>query len=133
MFGLKAMRRAALAAAIIALAGPVAAQAPGLAMLGTLTPGSWELRSRSDGSRSTICLRTGRELIQLRHRQADCTSYVVQDEPNEVVVQYSCRGDGYGRTSIRRESAGLVQFHSQGSQGGAPFVIAGEARRVGNC
>lgn len=120
-----------IAAVLAAL--PLAAQGPELAMLGTLTPGNWELRSRSgDGSR-TICLRTGRELVQLQHRQGGCTSYVVQDDPTQVVVQYTCRGDGYGRTTIRREASNLVQVSSQGSQAGAPFSISGEARRVGPC
>lgn len=122
------------ALALLATVGmPVAAQAPELGMLGTLTPGNWELRLRSGGGSRTICLRTGRELIQLQHRQSGCTSFVVQDESSEVVVQYTCRGDGYGRTVIRKEGSTLVQIHSQGSQGGAPFVIEGEARRVGNC
>jgi hypothetical protein len=119
--------------ALVMLAAPAAAQAPELAMLGTLSPGSWELRLRGDNARRIICLRNGRELIQLQHRQAGCTTYVIQDDPQEVTVQYTCRGDGYGRTSIRREGSGLVQVRSQGIQGGAPFSIDGEARRVGAC
>lgn len=127
------MRIAALAVALLGLAMPVVAQAPELAMLSSLTRGSWELRLRSDGSHRTICLRTGRELIQLQHQQPGCSQFVVQDEPGEVTVQYTCRGDGYGRTTIRREGNGLVQVGSQGIQGGMPFSIQGEARRTGSC
>ena len=102
-------------------------------MLDTLTRGTWELRMRSDAPPMQVCVRTGRELIQLRHRQLTCDRFIVQDEPGEVTVQYTCRGNGYGRTTIRRESAGLVQIRSQGIQGGTPFSIEGEARRTGAC
>ncbi|APE27645.1 hypothetical protein BMF35_a0816 [Aurantiacibacter gangjinensis] len=122
---------AALAAALALT--PVAAQAPELAMLDRLERGQWELRLRSDGSRSRICVRSGRELIQIRHRQPGCERFVVQDDPNEVTVQYTCRGNGYGRTTIRREGAGLVQVRSRGIEGGRPFSVEGEARRVGSC
>lgn len=132
-FSLGGLRVAVLAAALVGLTVPVAAQAPELAMLNGLSRGSWELRLRSDGGHRTICVRTGRELIQLQHSQAGCSQFVVQDDPGEVTVQYTCRGDGYGRTSIRREGNGLVQVNSQGIQGGMPFSLAGEARRTGPC
>lgn len=122
-----------LPAALLAAALPVAAQAPALAMLGELNRGGWELRLRGDGGQQKICVRSGRELIQIRHTQSGCTTYVVKDEPNEVTVQYTCRGDGYGRTTIRRENNNLVQIRSQGIKGGAPFSIQGEARRTGGC
>lgn len=119
------------AAAVMTI--PSAAQGPELAMLGTLDKGSWEVRGRGDGARQRLCVRTGRELIQLRHRQAGCSQLIVQDEPNAVTVQYSCRGNGYGRTTIRREGSGLVQIRSQGLLNGQPFSIEGEARRQGSC
>ena len=112
---------------------PVAAQAPELAMLDSLERGAWSLRLRSDGSTIRVCVRSGRELIQLRHNQAGCSRYVVGDEADEVTVQYTCRGNGYGRTTIRREDARLVQIRSQGIQGGAPFSLEGEARYIGSC
>ncbi|WP_271078931.1 DUF3617 domain-containing protein [Aurantiacibacter sp. MUD61] len=112
---------------------PATAQAPELAMLDRLEPGSWTLRIRDGGSSSRICVRTGREFIQIRHRQPGCEQFVVQDDRNEVTVQYTCRGNGYGRTTIRSESSELVQIRSQGIQGGTPFSIEGEARRTGSC
>lgn len=122
----------AAAVAVIAFA-PAAAQAPELAMLDRLTRGSWELRLRPEGTTERICVRTGRELIQLRHPQSGCDRFVVQDEASEVTVQYTCRGNGYGRTTIRREGSALVQVRSQGIVGGVPFSIQGEARHVGAC
>lgn len=120
------------AAAVLALA-PVSAQAPELSMLDSLTRGAWDLRLRSDDSTMRICVRTGRELIQLRHRQPNCDRFVVQDEASEVTVQYTCRGNGYGRTNIRKEGSDVVQIRSQGIHGGAPFSLEGEARHVGSC
>ncbi len=134
MFGMsrKISILSAAAAAVVALA-PASAQAPELAMLNSLQRGAWELRLRPDGDTQRICVRTGREFIQIRHRQPNCDRFVVQDERNEVTVQYTCRGNGYGRTTIRSEGRDVVQVRSQGIHGGAPFSLEGEARRVGSC
>ncbi len=110
-----------------------ATQAAELAMLASLDKGEWTLRVRDDGSQRKICVRSGQEFVQLRHRQPGCSRFVVQDGANEVIVQYTCRGNGYGRTSVRRESSGLVQIRSQGIVDGAPFAISAEARRTGSC
>jgi hypothetical protein len=115
------------------VAAPLEAQAPELAMLDGLTRGAWDVRNREDGSHQRICVRDGREFIQLRHRQAGCSRFVVQDGASEVVVHYTCRGNGDGRTSIRRESATLVQIRSQGIEGGTPFSLSAEARHSGSC
>lgn len=123
----------AAALALAAMALPVAAQAPELAMLDRLERGTWALRLRPGGGTMQICVRTGRELLQLRHRQAGCSRFIIQDEASEVTVQYTCRGHGYGRTTIRRESAQLAQVRSQGIEDGVPFSIEGEARRIGSC
>lgn len=112
---------------------PVAAQDSSLAMLDRLDRGEWLVRYREGGEPRRICLRTGRELIQLRHRQPGCSRYVVEDGAGEVTVQYSCPGDGYGRTNIRRESGSLVQLESQGIADGRPFQFTAEGRRTGAC
>ncbi|GAA0269846.1 hypothetical protein GCM10009127_07310 [Alteraurantiacibacter aestuarii] len=129
----RTLRLTALATAVFALSVPAVAQAPELAMLDQLNRGGWELNFRGDGGRRSICVRNGREFIQLQHRQGGCSRFVVDDQANQVTVQYTCRGDGYGRTTIRREGNGLVQIRSQGIQGGAPFSIEGEARHTGAC
>jgi hypothetical protein len=126
-------RAGAVVAALALVSAPLEAQAPELAMLDALAKGAWTLRIRDDGSQQRICVRDGREFIQLRHRQAGCSRFVVQDGADEVVVQYTCRGNGYGRTSIRREGNGLVQIRSQGILGGTPFSFSAEARHSGSC
>jgi hypothetical protein len=127
-------RRIAIGAVVggIALAA-VAAHAADLAMLASLDKGGWTLRIRDDGSQQRICVRTGQEFVQIRHKQPGCSRFVVQDGADEVIVQYTCRGNGYGRTSIRREGPGLVQIRSQGIVNGAPFAISAEARHTGAC
>ncbi|MCW1429140.1 DUF3617 domain-containing protein [Novosphingobium sp. JCM 18896] len=127
--------RIAVAAAgmLVALAAPSAAQRPALAMLGQLEAGRWELRNRDTGSVERLCLPDTRRLIQLRHPADSCERLVVDDGASEVTVQYTCRGRGYGRTHIRRETNRLVQIDSQGIADGLPFSFAAEARKVGDC
>lgn len=116
-----------------ALAVPVAAQAPGLAMLGQLERGLWQLRDREGGTPRTICLGDARQLLQPQHSGLQCPRYVIEDTASSVTVHYSCAGAGHGHTTIRRETNRLVQVDTQGVAGGAPFSIAYEARRVGAC
>jgi hypothetical protein len=126
------LRKLLIAGAVVLL-GAAAAHAAELAMLGTLDKGGWTLRIREDGTQQRICVRTGEEFIKIRHNQPGCSQFIVQDGPSEVVVQYTCRGNGYGRTSIRREGSGLIQIQSQGIVDGAPFSISAEARHTGSC
>ncbi|MFT4054895.1 MAG: hypothetical protein QM681_10345 [Novosphingobium sp.] len=123
MFGLAAGLAAAL---------PVYAQQQSLGMLDALARGGWELRERGGAVRN-ICLDSGRRLIQLRHPGAPCSTVVVEDKADQVIVQYTCRGQGYGRTQIRRETDGLVQIDSQGIVNGLPFAFSAEGRRTGDC
>ena len=123
-----------LMAAAAGLAAPASGQRQALAMLDQLDSGRWELRSRdARGPGEQICLRDGRRLIQLRHPATLCDRLIVSDDPNEVTVQYTCRGRGYGRTHIRRETGRLVQIETQGIVDGLPFDFAAEGRRVGDC
>lgn len=120
--------------AVAMLVAPVAAQGPELAMLDGLRHGSWDIKLRGEGSASSkVCLRNGRELIQLRHRQASCNRVIVDDAPGVITVHYSCPGNGYGQTTIRRESATIVQISSQGVAGNAPFNFNAEGRYAGGC
>ncbi len=131
----KLMRMAAVfVAAAAAFAVPASAQRPALAMLDQLESGRWELRLRDgSGAIEQLCLRDGRRLIQLRHPADMCERMVVNDSASDVTVQYTCRGRGYGRTHIRRETGRLVQIDSQGIASGLPFAFVAEARRVGEC
>jgi hypothetical protein len=122
-----------VAGAALWFAVPGLAQGNGLAMLGTLAKGEWTIKQRGGAPDRKICLKTGQELIQLRHREAGCNQFVVEDGAARVTVQYTCPGNGYGRTSIRRETGSLVQLESQGIHNGMPFQLVAEARRTGPC
>lgn len=118
----------------LGMAVPAAGQKVPLAMLDLLERGRWELRMRDGaGTIQSICLSDGRRLIQLRHPLNTCERFVVDDEASDVTVQYTCRGRGYGRTHIRRETARLVQIETQGIADGLPFNFVAEGRRVGDC
>lgn len=112
---------------------PALAQGNGLAMLGSLTKGEWTVKQRGGAPDRKICLKSGEELIQIKHRDAGCNKFVVEDGDARVTVQYTCPGNGYGRTSIRRETGSLVQVESQGIHDGTPFQFIAEARRTGTC
>lgn len=130
------LRNATLLAGLpVAFAAPATGQRPSLAMLDQLEKGRWELRTRGEsGETQRLCLTDARRLIQLRHPSAaNCERLIVDDNAAQVTVQYTCRGQGYGRTHIRRETSRLVQIDSQGIADGLPFAFAAEARRVGDC
>ncbi|MEP6867675.1 MAG: hypothetical protein ABJA20_04100 [Novosphingobium sp.] len=109
-----------------------------LEMLGRLDTGRWELRTRgaSDGDSDRVervCMQGGMSLIQLRHPDQLCEKVVIEDSSRDITVQYTCRGHGYGRTHIRRESGRLIQIETQGIVAGLPFDFAAEGRRIGDC
>lgn len=118
---------------VVASAAPGHAQGGGLAMLDGLAKGEWTMRPRDGSAIRKICLRNGREFIQLQHKEPNCSRFVVEDSDTKATVQYTCPGNGYGRTSIRRETPSLVQIESQGIANGLPFQFTAEARRTGNC
>lgn len=112
----------------------LAAQGPALAMLAKLERGQWTITMRDGSPSRNVCIGDPVKLIQLSHvRNARCNRIVVEDTPGEVTVQYTCRGNGYGHTSIRRETDALVQIESQGIADGRPFQFRAEARRTGAC
>lgn len=120
--------------AVLGLAAPAMGAGPSLAMLGKLDAGQWEIRAREPGARpARMCLPDASRIIQLRHPGMPCDRYVIKDAANEVTVQYTCRGRGYGWTNIRRETDQLVQIETRGISNGLPFEVSAEARRVGNC
>jgi hypothetical protein len=121
------------AGAVLGVGVPVLAQGNGLAMLGSLAKGEWTIRQRGTAPDRKICVKSGAELIQLMHRENGCSQFVVEDGAARVTVQYTCPGNGYGRTSIRRETPGLVQLESQGIEKRTPFQLTAEARRTGTC
>lgn len=119
---------------IVGGAAPAASHRAALGMLDQLEGGRWELRPREPGAPvERICLRDGRRLIQLRHPQQQCERFIVSDQPNDVTIQYTCQGKGYGRTHIHRVTEDVVQIEAQGIAEGLPFNFVVEGRRIGAC
>ncbi|MBB4641128.1 DUF3617 domain-containing protein [Rhizorhapis suberifaciens] len=113
---------------------PSLAQAPVPLALQSLEKGAWEAAPRASEEKvRNICLGDPRQLLQLHHQRKHCTFHVVEDRANSVIVHYSCPGAGQGRTMLRIETSRLVQIHTQGVASGAPFALAYEARRKGEC
>lgn len=122
----------AMALGLCAVSAP--AQAPELAMLNKIQPGLWNLKERGSAETTDkLCVRDARKLLQLRHRELQCSRFVVSDEPDEVTVTYRCPGGGSGRTTIKYEGRGLVQIDSQGIAQNSPFAFALEGRYAGSC
>lgn len=132
-FAMLRLATALFAVPVATIGYPAIAQAPELQMLNSVDRGLWQLRYRSGTGPKNICVRNGRELIKLKHGGSDCNRFVVENGSKQITVQYTCQGNGYGRTSIRRETASLVQIDSQGISGGMPFELSAEARRAGTC
>lgn len=103
-------------------------------MLGKLQPGLWNLKERGTADNADkLCVRDLRQLLQLRHKDIQCSRFVVSDEPDEVTVTYRCPSGGSGRTTIRYEGRGLIQIDSQGIAQNSPFAFEMEGRYAGTC
>lgn len=113
--------------------GALWAQGGATGLLRGIERGQWAVTSRDGGPTRSVCLGDTAQLVQLRHRRAICSRYVVEEAADKVTIQYTCKGNGYGRTSIRKETDALLQIESQGIAGGRPFQFKAEARRTGAC
>jgi hypothetical protein len=111
-----------------------AADAPPLAALAQLQPGKWTLTSHDTAfATRSLCIGDPKVLLQIRHPVASCNRFVVANDPRRAVVSYSCPGSGNGLTTVRIETPRLAQIETQGVVSGAPFDLAIEARRTGDC
>jgi len=115
------------------LDGSKPAPTPRAYMLEKLRPGQWDLRQRGESMPQRVCIKAGMELIQLRHPGRICERIVLEQADSSILVQYTCRGSGFGRTRIRRETSQLVQIETQGVADGFPFDFSAEGRWVGEC
>ncbi|MBB6123761.1 DUF3617 domain-containing protein [Sphingobium subterraneum] len=117
--------------------GGSAPKAAGMLALHGLEKGQWELRERGrtppERQPRKVCVGDPAQLMQVGHPRASCSRFVVADEASRAAVTYQCNGAGSGRTDLRVETSRLVQIDAQGVANGAPFSLALEGRRVGNC
>ena len=129
---IKAAAALALTAGAI-LAPPLAASPSATSVFDSLQLGVWEIRERGESQVARVCVRSERDLVQVRHRGMACRRIATDESGSSATIQYSCGSAGYGRTLIRRETPVLVQLRSDGIARGAPFSFEAEARRIGSC
>lgn len=136
---MKFSQLAALALLSVSAAAGATAYAQGtdLSLLESLDKGLWQLRAVGGGNSGAaidkLCVGDAARLTQIQHGETPCTRYVVRSSPTSVTVSYSCRGQGQGLTTIRKESGRLIQIQSQGIKNNAPFSFSVEGRRAGTC
>lgn len=110
---------------------------PSLGILDTLQRGLWNLRPVAGTTKpaaiSQLCLGNPARLAQIQHGDAMCERSIITSTPTQVTIRYDCEGQGWGMTTIRRETAGLIQIDSQGIRNGAPFNFSVEGRRTAGC
>ena len=113
------------------------AQGGDLSLLESIERGMWQLRAVGGGPSGApvtqICVGDVSRLTQLEHRHIPCEQYVVRSTANAVTVSYSCKGQGQGLTTIRKESNRLIQIQSQGIHNNSPFSFSVEGRKTGAC
>ncbi len=125
-----------LACPMLLTAATAAAVTPkgGVSILDSLERGMWQLRPTVGGETTTkICLGKPDTLLQLRHSGLACEQYVVRSTADTVTVSYTCKGQGQGLTTIRKESNRIVHIQSQGIRDNAPFSVSVEGRKIGPC
>jgi hypothetical protein len=105
-----------------------------LAALSTLQPGQWVLRGLDATSpNKSLCAGNIQMLLRVAHPNASCSQAVISDMADQAIVYYSCPGVGHAQTSLKVETARLVQIESQGVRDNEPFAFSYEARRAGDC
>ena len=124
----------AAAALLVPLSGGSAAGTAdnGLSALAGIERGEWQLRA-PDGSTRSICVTDPQILLQLQHRGASCSRFVVENGSVVGRVTYNCPGIGNGATRVVVETPRLIRLESQGINRGLPFSFEYEGRRAGAC
>jgi hypothetical protein len=121
-----------LSGTILAAAAAIAAPRP--AALAQAAPGLWEVY-RLPGAREVTheCVGDVTVLAQYEHRHQRCTSSIVSDGPIATVIQYSCPGGGFGRSTLTMITPRSLRIETQGISDNLPFNYQLQARRVGDC
>ncbi|MFC3557786.1 DUF3617 domain-containing protein [Sphingomonas qilianensis] len=109
-----------------------AAQAPRVAALDALQPGRWVLKEK-DGTSRSLCIADPRNVMQIQHGTAQCSRFVIANDPRSATVHYTCPGAGHGRSMIHVEGRTQFSLRTQGILEGAPFETEYEGHHVGFC
>jgi hypothetical protein len=115
-------------------ASPAAPAPPAISLtaLKQLEPGLWQLDIKGRAAKQS-CVAETTALLQIEHDQPNCTRFVIANEAKSATVHYSCQRAGWGRTTVRVETAGLASIQTQGISKNQPFDYSVQARRLGTC
>lgn len=104
-------------------------------LLSSLKSGLWQFREKARGNNivDAICVGDVSKMIKIKNKNDSCTFKMLSQSGNSVTYDYNCAGKGKGRTTIRKETSGLVQISSQGITDGQLFDFKLEARHAGSC
>lgn len=132
--GTAARRGALLFGLAVVVAVPALALAGDIPALARLERGKWLVRSAAQSRiERTICLGDPALLLQIEHGAAGCSRALVTADEHGGTIQYTCRGRGYGRTSVRVETSTVATIDTQGLIDGRPFAYRATARKVSHC
>ena len=126
--------RYSLILAATALAGAAVMAAARPAAFAQAAPGMWEI-SGYPGSKAPAreCIGNLALLAQYEHRRQNCSSSGVSDHAPSSVIQYSCPGGGFGRTTVTMITPRSLRIETQGIANNLPFNYTLQARRIGDC
>lgn len=79
------------------------------------------------------CLTDPRQLVLGNRALGACQVTRIATDPQQTVMTWKCNGQATGRTSVRRDSAGVYTVHLQGVADALPFAEHAEWRRIGTC
>jgi hypothetical protein len=125
---------AVLAAAIGAVSAVAVVPGSGLKATAAIEQGQWRIGERGDktGGRS-LCVRDVASLVQIHHAGAQCSRFVIDNQPSRATVHYTCPAAGHGRTTVTVETSHAMTVETQGIADGLPFQEEYWVRRVGSC
>ena len=106
----------------------------GPAAFAQAAPGMWEI-SGYPGAKAPAreCIGNLALLAQYEHRRQNCSSSVVSAHAPSSVIQYSCPGGGFGRTTVTMITPRSLRIETQGIANNLPFNYTLQARRIGDC
>jgi hypothetical protein len=116
----------------VALIALTAAQRP--TALANAPAGQWEIKGVPGAKAPALqCLSDVLALAQFEHRGKSCTHRIITNAASSTVIEYSCGGDGFGRTKINVITPRNLRIETQGISDNMPFNYLLQARRVGDC
>ena len=123
-------RFAPIAFAVALAALPAVARAP---VAPAIERGLWRLEFEDGRAPREVCAGAMSGLAQIEHRGGGCSGFLLRADASEGTWHYTCAGEGFGRTTVRRVTPRSVLIDTQGLSNALPFAYKLSARLVGAC